>query len=193
MDYHKLTFSIVIAIVLLLGIDVGCNKPRQASAFPQIKGPPHQRLGWKTEKYFTDPKVVLLCKAIEAKDLKEIARLVASGVNVNAKGRGNMTPLLWAFPMGEEVFEKLLELGADPNIKLTEKVWTICLSEGDSVTSASASPELIEGPIHDQFFYDASMDNYLIQVSHILRVNFHPSATLFDAVGNVARGLSFGD
>ena len=53
-----------------------------------------------------------LCKAIEAKDLKEIDRLVMSGVNVNAKGRGNMTPLLWAFPMGEEVFEKMLALGS---------------------------------------------------------------------------------
>ena len=32
-----------------------------------------------------------------------------------------MTPLSWAFPMGEEVFGKMLELGADPNyVQLTE-------------------------------------------------------------------------
>ena len=60
---------------------------------------PHQRLKWKAEDFFTDPGVISLCKAIEAKNLKEIDRLVKSGnVNVNAKGRGNMTPLLWRFP-----------------------------------------------------------------------------------------------
>jgi ankyrin repeat protein len=161
MDRHKLITGIFSTIILLQCINTGCNKTQQTSAFPQVKGPPHQRLGWKVENYFTDPKVLALCKAIETKDLKEIDRIVKSGVDVNSKGRGNMTPLLWAFPMGEEVFKKVLEMGGDPNIKLTAKVWTICLSEGDSVMSASASPELIEGPIHDQYFYDAPMTNYL--------------------------------
>jgi uncharacterized protein len=142
---------LLLATIVLLG---GCNDSR-------ANGPAHQRLKWKAEDFFTDPGVVSLCRAIEAADIAEIDRLVKSGVNVNAKGRANMTPLLWAFPMGENVFKKMLELGADPNVKLTTRVWTVRLTKGDSVVSASASPELIEGPVHEQYFYDAPMDNYL--------------------------------
>jgi uncharacterized protein len=58
----------------------------------------HQKFDWKAEEYFTDEKAIALCHAIEAEDLEEMDRLVAAGVDVNAKGKGNMTPLLWAFP-----------------------------------------------------------------------------------------------
>jgi len=70
---------------------------------------------WKAEEYFTDPQLVALCKAIEKEDLAEMERLVKAGVDVNAMGKDGMTLLLWGYPMGEEVLEKLLELGADPN------------------------------------------------------------------------------
>jgi ankyrin repeat protein len=60
---------------------------------------------------------VALCKAIEANDLKEIDRLVEAGADVKAKGKGNMTPLLWAFPDNNlPRFKRLLEHGADPNV-----------------------------------------------------------------------------
>ena len=119
-------------------------------------GHPHHRLKWKAEDFFSDPGVISLCKAIEAKNLGEIDRLVKSGVNVNATGRGNMTPLLWAFPMGEIVFKKMLELGADPNVKLTENC---LLLKGKSVTFASV--KLVDGLMYSQYFYDVPMDNYL--------------------------------
>jgi ankyrin repeat protein len=62
-----------------------------------------------------------LCKAIEENDVGEIDRLVAAGADVNAKGKENMTPLLWAFPDDKpERFKKLLELGADPNARLPQ-------------------------------------------------------------------------
>ena len=70
---------------------------------------------WKAEEYFDDPQVVALCKAIEKEDLAEIERLVAAGADVNARGKDTMTPLLWAYPAGEKVLDKVLELGADPN------------------------------------------------------------------------------
>ena len=74
---------------------------------------------WKAKDYFSDPKVIALCKAIEAKDIKEIDRLVANGADVNAKGKDNMTPLLWAFPENKpDVFKRILEHGADPNVKI---------------------------------------------------------------------------
>jgi ankyrin repeat protein len=144
---HKYQIYFVAAFVFL-SASWGCAKT------------PHERLGWKAEKFFTDAGVLSLCKAIEAKELKEINRLVKSGVDVNAKGRGNMTPLLWAFPMGESVFGKLLELGADPNIKLTEDVWSM-LRKGRSVMSAVALGDLLDGPVHDKYFYDIPMNNYL--------------------------------
>jgi ankyrin repeat protein len=77
----------------------------------------HQKFGWKAKDYFDDPKVVALCDAIEANDLAEIDRLVAAGADVNAQGKGKMTPLLWAFPGNHlERFKRLLEHGANPNV-----------------------------------------------------------------------------
>jgi uncharacterized protein len=152
-----------LAGVLLLGLLSGCKEAKQVAdlattmADARAKGPMHQRLKWRTEDFFADASVVALCKAIEARDIEGIKRVVKSGVDVNAKGRGNMTPLLWAFPMGEDVFGTLLDLGADPNVKLTEDI--LVLSKGESVVFASV--ELVDGLIYSQFFYDVPMDNYL--------------------------------
>lgn len=80
----------------------------------------YSKFHWKAEEFFDDPKVIALCKAIEAKDMKKIDQLVAEGADVNAKGKGNMTPLLWAFPENKpEVFKRILEHGADPNVVVT--------------------------------------------------------------------------
>ncbi|RME28189.1 MAG: hypothetical protein D6806_03330 [Deltaproteobacteria bacterium] len=119
------------------------------------KGSPHERVRWKAEEFFSDPKVIALCKAIEAKDLGKIDELIAQGADVNARGRGNMTPLLWAFPGGEEVFRRILEHGADPNVKLTEKIYPFYA--WDSVTFLAAGPS----PSHACIFHDIPMDNYL--------------------------------
>ena len=76
----------------------------------------HARMNWKAEDYFQDPKVISLCKAIEADDVKEMEWLIASGSDANAVGKDGMTPLLWAFPDGKiERFQCLLNKGADPN------------------------------------------------------------------------------
>ena len=78
---------------------------------------------WKAEDFFDDPKIIVLCKAIEANDLREIDRLVVDGADVNTKGVGNMTPLLWALPENRpEVFLRLLEHGADPNVVITSHI-----------------------------------------------------------------------
>jgi ankyrin repeat protein len=80
--------------------------------------------------------VIELCHAIEADDLKEIDRLVAAGANVNAKGKDNMTPLMWAFPDNKlERFKRLLELGADPNVIFQSDLNTRGnLGRGESIT-----------------------------------------------------------
>ena len=151
MGYTKKTVVVVAASFLILGSLSGCV-PRTA----------HQQLKWKAEDFFTDKGVIALCKAIEKKNVAEVDRLVKSGVNINAKGRNNMTPLLWAFPMGEEIFKKALELGADPNVELTGDVWHApLLVQGHSVMSACASPDIVEGLTHREYFPGVPMDNYL--------------------------------
>ena len=108
---------------------------------------------WSADKFFDDSKVLELCQAIKARDFERIEHLVKKeGVDINARGHDNVTPLFWMFPLGlleayksiprdengyliksemepaEQVafakhaglMERLIELGADPNVKLSE-------------------------------------------------------------------------
>jgi uncharacterized protein len=96
----------------------------------------YDKCGWKAEDYFEDSKVVALCGAIEANNIPEIDRLVAAGANVNALGKGKMTPLLWAYPDNKlDRFKRLLEHGANPNIAIESNFNSHGgMSPGDSVT-----------------------------------------------------------
>jgi hypothetical protein len=98
--------------------------------------PWHEQHGWKAADFFTDPQVVLLCDAIAANDVARMKELIAAGADVNALGKGNMTPLLWAFVDNKpERFRLLLEAGANPNVYI-ESDFGIrqAFSPGDSVT-----------------------------------------------------------
>ena len=76
--------------------------------------------GFRTELFFSDPKVVELCRAIESNDLSKVDVLVKEGVDVNSLGRGNVNPLFWAFSSKKlRVFERLLQHGDHPNIIMT--------------------------------------------------------------------------
>jgi ankyrin repeat protein len=56
---------------------------------------------WAAGLFFDDPKVLQLCQAIREKNYEQIDRLVkVEGVDINATGWRNMTPLCWAFPLG---------------------------------------------------------------------------------------------
>ena len=89
----RIVSSICLAVVLVFLPLAGCTEVSRV-----VGSTWHEKCGWKAKDYFDDPQVIALCQAIEANDLKEIDRLVAAGANVNAKGKGNMTPLLWAYP-----------------------------------------------------------------------------------------------
>lgn len=101
----------------------------------------HDKVGWEAEAFFDDPEVVALCKAIEANDLEEMKRLIEAGADVNAKGKGNMTPLLWAF-FDDKLprFKLLLENGADPNVLITDDFGPRSgLLAGEAVTHLASS------------------------------------------------------
>lgn len=63
-------------------------------------------------------------------------RLVAAGADVNAQGKGKMTPLLWSFPDNKpERFKRLLEHGANPNVLVESDFNTqMAIEPGMSVT-----------------------------------------------------------
>jgi ankyrin repeat protein len=67
------------------------------------------------ETLFPDRRVRALAEAAGKGDAQEIEELVAQGVGVNSQGIKGATPLFWAL-RNIDGFEKLLDLGADPNI-----------------------------------------------------------------------------
>ena len=102
--------------------------------------PMSQKLGWKPADFFTDPQVIALCHVIEANDLDRMRRLIDAGVDINTRGKGNNTPLLWAyFDNQPERFRLLLEHGADPNVVISENLDRRgIIPEGTSVTHIAA-------------------------------------------------------
>ena len=95
---------------------------------------------WRAENFFDDPNVIELCRAIETNDLAQMKQLIDAGVDVNAKGKDNMTPLLWAFPDNKlERFKILMEAGADPNVYIKSNLGVSrAFRAGDSVTHMAA-------------------------------------------------------
>lgn len=72
--------------------------------------------------HFTDPKVIALCKATIDGDLAAIDQLVAKGVNVNARGKQGMTPLVFSMVGANKAgLRRLMQHGADPNLQKDNK------------------------------------------------------------------------
>ena len=67
------------------------------------------------ETMFPDPQVRALAEASANGRIDEINTMVSQGVDVNARGTQNATPLFWAM-QNLAGFTRLLELGADPNV-----------------------------------------------------------------------------
>jgi|ERR1017187_396695 ankyrin repeat protein len=85
--------------------------------------------------YFTAPKEAALADAAKANNIKRIKELVADGVDVNARGRSNLTPLVMAASNNsKQAYECLLKLGADPNIQFQE-------TGASALAVAAAMPE----------------------------------------------------
>jgi ankyrin repeat protein len=148
----------------------------------------HQKCGWKAEDYFADPKVIALCKAIEANDLAEMERLVKAGADVNAQGKDKMTLLLWAFPDNHlPRFKWLLEHGANPNVVVEGEFNTRQrITRGDSVTHMACDTSF---PGYFEAVFDHGGDPH---IRHTGPLGFHETplfAVLTGATANKAEKI----
>ena len=116
-----------IAMAILLALLPGCGSPHEASL----------------NDYFSDPQVVALARASQSGDVAAIDRLVAEGVNVNAKGKYGLTPLFFALAArNREGFQRLLKHKGDPNIQS---------ETGESAISLAAKVE------DDSYFLESAL------------------------------------
>lgn len=75
---------------------------------------------YSAKKVFTEPDVIKLAQAASQGDTKTIDELMALGVNLEATGKDNLTPLYWSFayvppsPEAKRGFQHLLQNGANP-------------------------------------------------------------------------------
>jgi len=92
-------------------------------------------------QHFDDSAVVALCKAITRNDVQEIERLLDSGAQINANGKGNVTPLLWAISRSElATIQALLDRGANPNhmMETNDMLLPLGIRRGQSATQFAA-------------------------------------------------------
>lgn len=134
-------------VVILVGIclAVGCNRGERAGT--QLLHPvlrPAQRL--VPARYFSDSKAIELCTAIQKGQFESIEAMLDKGVEVNALGKDNVTPLLWATLTGDvDTFQHLIQRGANPNIRLTgDLAEARLIRSGDSVTTIVAQDRTSE-------------------------------------------------
>jgi hypothetical protein len=93
------TFFTILLIILFTGFFCsrffGKVKTGKLSHSPQK--PLTELSGFKIRRYFSDPLVIELCYTVDARQMGSIDELIKQNVNINAKGKNNLTPLLWCF------------------------------------------------------------------------------------------------
>jgi hypothetical protein len=106
----KRTSTLVLS--LLLGLFVACN------FLPNARAGANGGANMKAEQFF-EPKMVQLLKSIQKNDISTAKQLIAEGVDLNALGDEDITPLLWLITQTNDLkaTQRALDLGADANFK----------------------------------------------------------------------------
>jgi ankyrin repeat protein len=126
-------FRMTIALACIMSAAVGCAS---ASEKPLLRITPGEA--------FMNPELRSLANAASRGDVKRIQEIVRSGVDVNGKGDRGITAIYFALrERRRDSFEKLLELGADPNL-----IWDY----GNSVMHFAAG-------IDDPFFLSTAISH----------------------------------
>jgi len=136
---------------------------------------------WKAKDYFDDPKEIALCQAIDRSDIAGIDKLIAEGVDINKKGKGGMTFLLWAYPTGEASFKRILEHGGDPNVVYENNFGYITndykLSQGDTLIFLVIKST--RGPCNRYQKYKKQFENYIqLLIKHGADIDFQRQSPL---------------
>jgi ankyrin repeat protein len=131
---------------------------------------------------------VEFCDAIDRHEAGIADRLTADSPVIHAVGKVGVTPLLWAASRNALVtFRRLLELGADPNVPLTEDIFDgVQLHKGDcvvffafgteldgyseAVLSHGGNPKFVRPFRHDSVLHEASACGVEGQKNRILRL-----------------------
>ncbi|MDO9224835.1 MAG: hypothetical protein Q8M09_04365 [Pseudomonadota bacterium] len=94
----------------------------------------------KVKRGFFENEAAALEAAIKADDRAGIARVLASGVNVNTRGWHNVTPLMLAVDtLKQQAVAELLARGADPNLKADDGAGVVSLA----VANYREAPEIM--------------------------------------------------
>lgn len=96
---------------------------------------PYGLRGSTAQEVFGNGKVAALADAACAGNTAEIHALVHSGVNVNARGKAQISPLIWAMTCHNHTgIQALLENGANPNQPMEYGQTPVWLAAGGSDT-----------------------------------------------------------
>lgn len=95
------------------------------------------------EEFFSTPALLEFAEAAAKGKTRKLDQLLKQGVGLNARGKDDMTPLLWTMLKKNKAgFRYLLEHGADPNVQISAGT-----NSGQSVMSFSAladDPEYLD-------------------------------------------------
>lgn len=143
MHWHVLIFGIAVSASIGLSgcADEAGNEGGQGKVGDiDVKAEWHVLHKWDASEQFATPDVVALSRAIEDRNVADVRIALADGADVNSVGRSGVTPLFWCFPLDEfEIFELLLEEGADANVLLpTDFDLKGGFKQGQSVTHLAA-------------------------------------------------------
>ena len=120
---RAVTFSILLLMVCTCG---AC----------QTKG------GKLTPEQFFEEQMLELARAISKGDTAKVVATIKSGADPNGVGRGGMTPLIFAFGVGQKkAMVTLLENGADPNLRITAPQASQGMRDQSAVTVIAGAPD----------------------------------------------------
>jgi len=135
------------------------------------------------EFFFTKPEQEL-ASAIAWNRTGKIEKLLADGVDVNCRGKDDVTPLIWAVvKQKKKSFEFLLEHGADPNLQVVQGASAVSfaaiMEDSDYlrlVLEHGGNPHLVNPKTGETPIYEAirnlRRDNIDILIQHRANLNF---------------------
>jgi ankyrin repeat protein len=138
----------------------------------------------KLNDAFPNENARRLAKAAAEGKVKEIDRLVAAGTDVNYKGAGGVTPLVWPMrTLNKTGFNKLLELGANPNAQwesgASVTYWVAGLSDPvfmKAVLTHGGDPNLINPRGHETPIFRAITPEGKVNLSPLIQAGANLNA-----------------